>query len=292
MSTNDDIRGRLSFDDAGDSLAAALDAGPNDSTIVNAALLSPGSAPDSGPSKHGAYSLGPPKVPAFAFDNFFEWNSKEPNVFDHLNAAKWKSIMLGGSLLNLEDAVQLYAHFWENTGEPMVFDYAEAYEEDDGVREFVEYEIARAKVAVDTFIADGRRDFSVTGNPKWRKSVKTASGTYPSSENWQKTIGDYAQWSSADVRVIGNRVEMTITVHANDRYNFNRGARDVRSGLEDDENGRFEEIGWARSFDSSGSLTKTISWKVGDDVQTVVEDSSPHSDRGGEDRRDGRRDGE
>ena len=54
-----------------------------------------------------------------------------------------------------------------------------------------------------------------------------------------------------------------MTVHARDKWNFNKGDHDSVTGLGDDVNGRFEELGWARSFETSGSMTKTYTWKVG-----------------------------
>ena len=54
-----------------------------------------------------------------------------------------------------------------------------------------------------------------------------------------------------------------MTVHARDKWNFNRGQQDTVTGLGDEVNGRFEELGWAKGFETSGSMTKTYTWKVG-----------------------------
>ena len=88
--------------------------------------------------------------------------------------------------------------------------------------------------------------------------------TYPTTENWQKALGDHKLWSSADVRVDGDRVTMTVTVHAADHYDFNRDASDIATGEPDDENGRFAELGWAKGFDTSGQTTRTVTWTLGD----------------------------
>ena len=109
------------------------------------------------------------------------------------------------------------------------------------------------------------------------------STAYPESENWQKTIGGYQQWSSADVHVENGQVTMTVTVHAEDYYNFNPNQADIASGAGDNENGRFTEIGWAKPFDTHGTITKTVTWEVGHPPGEPGEDREPRGsgrDRG------------
>lgn len=45
---------------------------------------------------------------------------------------------------------------------------------------------------------------------------------------------------------------------------FQSSSSDISSGTPDEVNGRFEELGWGKSFHSSGSLTRTYTWKVGE----------------------------
>ena len=47
-------------------------------------------------------------------------------------------------------------------------------------------------------------------------------------------------------------------------YNFNPGQSDIASGTPDAVNGRFAELGWAKEFKTSGSLTQTVTWNVKD----------------------------
>lgn len=56
---------------------------------------------------------------------------------------------------------------------------------------------------------------------------------------------------------------MEFTVNIRDKYNFNPGQYDIASGAPDDENGRFEALGWAKSFYSVGSATRIVTWKAG-----------------------------
>ena len=83
------------------------------------------------------------------------------------------------------------------------------------------------------------------------------------TENWNKTLGMYLLWGTADVRLDGTRVTVTVTVHVLDRYNFNREGLDLATAIPDEANGRFEQLGWARGFDVTGSLTRTFTAEIG-----------------------------
>ena len=174
---------------------------------------------------------------------------------------------------DLDDALTAYEHYWDNNGEPLKIDYEEAYRED---------EVSRTAAAVDELARSGQTGFSVSGPGH-------ASDVYPTTENWQKTVGGYQQWSSADVTVVDGVVTMSVTVHAEDHYNFNRGQADIGSGAPDDENGRFTEIGWAKPFDTHGEVVRTVTWNVGDPPPSMDFGSGDeHRNPGSEDRTDNR----
>ena len=59
-------------------------------------------------------------------------------------------------------------------------------------------------------------------------------------------------------------LKMKITISMEDFYNFNNGQADLTTGASDNINGRFENLGWARSFYSRGRLTRTVKWCKGD----------------------------
>lgn len=204
------------------------------------------------------YVIGPPTRPELTWDEDFVYDSRDPGFDDYTSAAEWKAKMAGARAVrwDLDDALDAYGHYWDNNGEPFVIDYDEAYREDESVRANVDDEIARAAAGADRLVAAGNSQFSMSGDA-------TAAPNYPVTENWQKTVGGYQQWSSADVRVEGTTVTMTVTVHAEDYYNFNRGQADIASGAPDDANGRFTEVGWAKPFPTSGEVTRTITWQVG-----------------------------
>jgi len=218
----------------------------------------------------GRYTIGDRTQPDYEWDEGFIYNSQSAGPGDFASAAKWKAQAAGARVVrwDLKDGLDAYDHYWSNTGDPWVFNYQSAYDSDASVRTNVDNEIARAQLAAEELAVFGGSSFSFTGKA-------SSSEAYPVTENWQKAIGGYQQWSSGDVTVKGNQITMTVTVTADDHYNFNPGQADIASGSSDDENGRFTEIGWAKPFDSSGSVTRTITWTTGNPGgATIVEKPS------------------
>ncbi|OLR91424.1 WXG100 family type VII secretion target [Actinokineospora bangkokensis] len=220
----------------------------------------------------GEYHTGKPQKPEITYDEDFAYDTEDPTLADHVAKAKWLAQLRGAQLLGyLPDGTATYEHYWSNTGTPMELDYAKAYREDSGIRASVDTEVARAARAAEELIAGGQRDFSMTGGAH-------PISHQPQTENWQKAIGGHQLWSHGDVRVEGNRVTMEVTVEAEDRYNFNRGQADIATGAPDDANGRFTEVGWAKPFDTHGTITKTITWELGNPPAGLSDDPTP-SDR-------------
>ena len=182
---------------------------------------------------------------------------------------------------NLDDATTMSAGYWDNNGEPIRFDYEQGYREDTSIRANVDGEVVRTASAIDAMVRHGNTDFSVNG-------AAHPSVGYPETENWQKTVGGYQQWSSADVSVKGGVVTMVVTVHAEDYDNVNPDQSDIASGAGDNENGRFTEIGWAHPFVSSGDVTRTVTWPVGEPPPDVTGGAQESRSPGREDRVDER----
>jgi hypothetical protein len=212
-------------------------------------------------TEDGHYQIGPPETPEIDRDDDFEYNSEDAGLRDFAKKAEWLAKLRAAQLTmpDLDDATEFYEHYWDNDGEPREWDYEEAYSEDSGIRAGVDTEIARAQAAAEELIRNGHTEFPMTG-----QATNVASEHYPVTENWQKTVGGYQVWSSSNVRVDGNTVTMEITVQGEDRYNFNRGESDIATGTADEENGHFTEIGWAQPFNTSGELTRTVTWQLGD----------------------------
>ena len=61
-------------------------------------------------------------------------------------------------------------------------------------------------------------------------------------------------------------------------------------GVPDSENGRFEELGWAKSFETSGSVDRIYTWKVGEEPPIVDDNTNdgPGGNRNGSDTGDER----
>ena len=196
------------------------------------------------------------------WDDYFPHGSKagQDTPEDWANWYKWEAYRQGaGKVLEHHDAYDFYGHFRENTGTPKTFDYARAYEEDAGVRNSVNLDLNASLQAANEAVMAGQTDLTLY-SPKH----STPKGYYPQTENWQRTIGGHTTYTDTDVKVEGDTVTATVTVYARDKWNFNNGQSDPASGTPDAVNGRFEELGWGKSFESSGSLTRTYTWKVGE----------------------------
>jgi hypothetical protein len=138
----------------------------------------------------------------------------------------------------------------------MAIDYEKAYKKDYIIKQYVDKEISEAqKEAERLYKVSGKSSFNMTGG---KSGIPNGS-----SENWQKTIGAHTIWGSASVKVTNGLFNMNITIHEIDKYNFNRGMHDMKTGASDNENGRFEELGWAKSFITRGELVRDVSWSKG-----------------------------
>jgi hypothetical protein len=59
------------------------------------------------------------------------------------------------------------------------------------------------------------------------------------------------------------RFEMDMTLHAEDRYNFNPGQADINTGTPDAANGRFEQTGLGHQYTNYGTLQRHVTWDQG-----------------------------
>ncbi|WP_328906790.1 golvesin C-terminal-like domain-containing protein [Streptomyces sp. NBC_00234] len=234
------------------------------------------------PASGGGYTEGAPSEPKVTYDDDFPYDpNSKPTAGDYVSWNKWKAKMIGGGLLAslgfygdgaLDDAVPAYAHYRENTGADFEVNYNEGYHEDEAIGAFVDGEIARAQNAAEILSGKtGKSTFDMTGGAR----SMTGADLYTKTENWDKTLGDHKIWGSAEVTSQGDKFTMTITVHAMDRYDFNKGMKDKASGASDAENGRFATLGWAKPFMVSGSLTRVVTWNRGDVGSSTVVTNGP-----------------
>lgn len=204
------------------------------------------------------YKLGWHGEPNINFDNDFPYDpNAEASFGDYWNWVKWKTKLNVARLIgHLEDGTLMYQHYLEGTGTPMTFDYIKAYREDTGIAASVRNAVREAQREAERLAKTGGREFKMSSD------VGNAD-RYPTTENWQKAIGGHSLWGEAQVYNCKDKFSMQITIHAIDRYNFNKGASDIATGAPDNENGRFEVLGWAKSFTTRGSIPIAVDWKRG-----------------------------
>lgn len=234
-----------------------LEESSNDGTADGTEYVSPSGT---------TYTIGDATQPEYNYDDDFPYDpDATPTASDYFSYLKWSVIAEGvddfGGFAGLSDAGDVYYHYMNGNGEDYEIDFEGAYYEDSNVQAAVDYYVNDLQRTVDEMIANGQQPpFSITGD-----LIPINGGYYPSTENWQKTIGAYNMWISADVSIDSNgNIVMNTTVHEIDRYNFNRGMQDIASGTPDDVNGRFEELGWAHSFTTTGEMDLNVTWTQGD----------------------------
>ncbi len=75
---------------------------------------------------------------------------------------------------------------------------------------------------------------------------------YPATENWQKAIGSHVIWLSGSVTMgsAAGRPSFSglMTLHAEDRYNFNPRQHDIQTAIPDSAIGVFEVTGLAKQY--------------------------------------------
>jgi len=235
------------------------------------------------------FILGDPTKPPLQWDEDFPYDpNAKPTLEDYKAWFRWKAKLKGADILrpDLDDALSAYRHYMDGSGDSLTVDYEEAYREDPAIRAIVDSEIVSAQQAADRLARESNlTSFKITGDA----TPSGKLGPYPKTENWQKTLGAHQVWSNADVQVHDGKITMRIVVHAEDRYNFNKGDADIATGTPDEENGRFAQLGWARSFDTHGEVVRTITWDIGDpSAPSVGETGDPQRNPGREDREDSR----
>ncbi|MBL8260172.1 MAG: hypothetical protein JNM60_10225 [Candidatus Competibacteraceae bacterium] len=223
------------------------------------------------------YVLGAPIRPAsIQFDNGFldKFGKRSPTASDYVALAKWKAKLGVAEELrpDLVDALQAYRHFLEGRGRPRTFSYERYVLNDESGR------VTLANAMLD--IQDGVEEIWETNKLELMGSLKVFSVTggqiscgsdslfpYPATENWQKAIGGHIVWLSGNVTVSkqddGVWFALDMTLHAEDRYNFNPGQKDIATGIPDSDNGIFEITGLGNQFDQTAELRRIIKWKLG-----------------------------
>jgi hypothetical protein len=181
--------------------------------------------------------------------------------------------------LDLPDGIKAYEHFLTGDGADRQFSYDKFVKDDASGKAILNNAIGDTQrgaenlyqqmVAKDPSLANKTVTFEVTGG-----KIGVGNGgsyPYPKTENWQKAIGAHTIWNSATVTVkppteAGGKPSFSIsyTLHAEDRYNFNPGQKDIATGQPDSDNGRFEVTGLAKQYMNYGTSQRDVSWNSGD----------------------------
>lgn len=223
------------------------------------------------------YSIGPSVRPAIVHDNgFLGLGRRPPAAGDYLKLAKWKAMLEGAEALrpDLTDALAAYRHFLEGNGADRDFSYERFVRNDESGPVILQSAILDLQSGVvQLWSADQALvSFRVTGTAIPCGGPGDARFPYPASENWQKAIGAHYIWLSAEVTatpvsargsvgMVQPRFWAALTLHAEDRYNFNPGAADIATGIPDSDNGVFEMTGLAHQYDQFSVLRRNISWE-------------------------------
>ena len=167
----------------------------------------------------------------------------------------------------LPDALAAYRHFLYGAGKPRKFSYDRYVANDKSGRLTLENAAADLQEGVEALTA---------GNPYMSGIQVTGTGIrcesngpwshlfpYPDTENWQKAIGAHWIWLSAIVAIKRGSPRSfvaTMTLHAEDLYNFNPGDEDLATGIPDALNGSLEESCLGREYMSVSTLIRVVRW--------------------------------
>ncbi|MBI5542774.1 MAG: hypothetical protein HY901_02720 [Deltaproteobacteria bacterium] len=249
------------------------------------------------------YQVGPPQRPPIRHDNGFLQkfgDPNDPNPVEPMSPSneglkkldEWERKLLCAKVLrsDLKDGLEAYDHFLHGKGEDHTFSYEQFVRGDfsgttilaNATKDIQRGAEAyyRQLIAKDPSLAAKALTFQLTGSPITVGS--SPQFPYPATENWQKAIGGHPIWLSGTVTVqppkAGGKAEMAMqmTLHAEDRYNFNPGANDLVTSAPDSDNGYFEATGLAHQFTNYSTLQRDVRWTQGE-VQSASS-SAPTGD--------------
>lgn len=239
----------------------------------------------------GRYKIGSPIRPLIKHDNghLDMYTLREPTADDRLQLTKWIAMLEGSEALcnaqtgaympgckgeDLIDANAAYRHFLFGKGADRTINY----------ERFLQGDASGKNLARD-LIDDFQLHASIIGKDRVKFAITSDSYTvgkggiapYPATANWQKAIGAHFLWVSANVTASADKAkiwfEADITVHMEDRYNFNPGSADVATGIPDSANGQFEISGLAKQYTNYATFTRHTRWADGSSTSTHTSDA-------------------
>ena len=240
------------------------------------------------PKTFGAnYRLGPPQPPLIKHDNGFldKFSRRPAELGDYAQLAIWTAKLEAAEAVrpDLVDGTAAYRHFLQAGGQKREFSYERYVQNDQSGRTTLRNAIIDIQDGAETVFAANptRTSFNITGG-----AIGCGSGSlfpYPATENWQKAIGGHTIWLSGVVTVDQTgadvQFEMVMTLHAEDRYNFNPNQADITTGIPDSANGAFELTGLANQYAQKSTLKRHVFWKQGQNATAYVSPSGARRQR-------------
>ena len=232
------------------------------------------------------FIVSAPSRPSFTLDHGFlddgtgkidESKRQFPTVDDFKQLAKWNLLLNGAEIArpDLIDATRAYRHFLDLSGTDLVFSYEDFVAKDrTGARILQNLLDDVRAAAIELNDPRGGNHYIIqcdaipVGATDKKGFLLNPRYGYPGTENWQKAIGAHVIWADADVTTSVDPKTKTpafvieVTLHAEDRYNFNPGNKDIATGIKDKENGRFEIVGLGKEFLSLSTLTRTMRFSL------------------------------
>jgi hypothetical protein len=133
--------------------------------------------PDAPGQPGGArYVIGNPTRPPLTFDEDFVFDPDADAGFgDYVSWNVWGTKADAARLLrpDLDDALNLYGHYRDASGDPVTVDYEEAYREDPSIRQGVDAEFAAARQGIEQL----HRDTGKTSPPRSGSPASTCART-------------------------------------------------------------------------------------------------------------------
>ena len=217
------------------------------------------------------YKIGTGSKPEIKWDNGYKYDPNASSTWaDWRNWEKFRILLNGAEVVgHLPDGTRAYRQYRYGKGKDLIVDYDKAIRDDTGIDNGFKAELAGAQADIEKAHDGKAEQFSV-----YSTSARLVNST---TENWQKALGGHDIWGTGSVTYDSSKCTYTlkIDVEMEDFYNFNKGQSDIATGLPDDQNGRFEVFGWAKSFYSRGHVSRTVTWKRGEADKTTQIDGAP-----------------
>ena len=200
---------------------------------------------------------------------------REPGVSDYASLVAWRAKLAVAQnvMPDLVDGTRAYEHFLDGNGADYTVEYDRFLAFDGAGRTILANAIRDVSQGARTLdnewlAAHGESPVPNHAFTMASDAIPVGGGNadypYPTTENWQKAIGAHMMWLSADVEVTvddaaGTRsMSIELTLHMEDRYNFNPGAADIATGAPDAANGRFELTGLGHEFMQYGTASRLV----------------------------------